>query len=44
MIRIIFRNFFSDSVVMKLFHLWGWLCVALMVLALGSPFFNSLLA
>lgn len=39
MIRTLFRNFFADSFVMKLIHLWGWLCIVLMICALFNPFY-----
>ena len=42
MIRTLLTNFIGESLVMKAIHLWGWLCIALMVAALLNPLYLML--
>ena len=43
MISTILRNFFQEPAAMKVFHLWGWLCIVMMVCALLNPFYKALI-
>lgn len=42
MFKALWQDFVEQSWLMKLFLIWGWLAIVIMVCALFSPYFQSL--
>ena len=44
MFKFVFRDFLNQRWPIKLFALWGWLSIVIMLCSLGSPYFQATLA
>lgn len=43
MFKFLFRDFLDQRWPIKLFTLWGWLAIVIMLCALGSPYVQATL-